>query len=353
WHWPLLSLAHTAAWRNFTPMVKVTAVAASFILATLTYKYIERPIRGSKKVLQLAAPLFAVMLVCLCVGYLSFKKNIPPRSASADIGRFVRAAKEGDPYPDEEGFITLGKGPRSVLFIGDSTIAQYHGRITKILVEHPLNSHKAVFAWQAGCAPVSELSLVNPAGCEKLIQSAVERAKDPQVDTIVIGFCWYAYFVGILDQDRVGESGPLVPGTDQGIDRIRRMVTDFRKQGKRVYVMLQLPLDGGFPPRQMIRRTVFSPGFRLDIHPAERATITRATGPFVSRLVQIAQDTGASVIDPMDSLCNTQNCPPVTPGGEPMYHDSWHLRQTYIEEHVSYLDAIVLDTAASSASGTR
>ena len=131
------------------------------------------------------------------------------------------------------------------------------------------------------------------------------------------------------------------------------MVSDFRKQGKRVYVMLQLPLDGGFPPRQMIRRTVFSPGFRLDIHPVERATIVRATGPFVSRLVQIAQDTGASVIDPMDSLCNTQNSPPVTPGGEPMYHDSWHLRQTYIEEHVSYLDAIVLDTAAGSASGTR
>lgn len=353
WHWPLLSLAHTAAWREFTPMIKVGAVAASFILATLTYKYVERPIRRSQKTLQLAGPLFAVMVVCLCVGYLTFKKNIPARSASADIGRFVKAARESDPYPDEEGYLTLGNGPRRVLFIGDSTIAQYHGRIAKLLADHPSNSHKAVFAWRAGCAPDAELALINRAACQELVQSAVEYAKDPQVDTIVIGFCWYAYFVGILDQDHVGESGPLVPGTDRALDGLKRMVAGFVNQGKRVYIVLQLPLDASFPPRQMIRRTVVSPGFRLDVRPAERAAIARSIDPFVSRLSRIAQDTGAKVIDPMDSLCDSKICPPVTPGGEPIYHDSWHLRTAYIREQVNYLDATVLDAGLNPSSATK
>jgi hypothetical protein len=124
-------------------------------------------------------------------------------------------------------------------------------------------------------------------------------------------------------------------------------------QGKRVYLVLQLPLDPAFPPRQMIRRTVLSPGFRLDVRPAARATIARSLDPFVSRLVQIAQDTGANVIDPMNSLCNTETCPPVTPNGEPIYHDSWHLRQAYIREHVDYLDRTVLDTGYNPGSGTK
>ncbi len=352
WHWPLLSLAHTAAWREFTPMIKIGAVAAAFGLATVTYKYVELPIRRSPRNTQLARPLFAVMVVCLCVGYLTFKKNIPARSASADIGRFVRAAKEKDPYPDEEGYLTLGNGPRRALFIGDSTIAQYYGRIAKVLADHPSNGHKAVFAWRAGCAPDAELALINRAACRKLIQSAVEYAEDPQVDTVVIGFCWYAYFIGILDQDHVGETGPLVPGTDRALDSLKRMVAGFVNQGKRVYLVLQLPLDPAFPPRQMIRRTVFSPGFRLDVRPAERATIARNIDPFVSRLVQIARDTGATVIDPMDSLCDIKTCAAVTPSGEPIYHDSWHLRQAYIRESVSYLDETVLDTGTSNSAST-
>jgi peptidoglycan/LPS O-acetylase OafA/YrhL len=350
WHWPLLSFAHTANWRGFTPVMKIAAVASSFILATLTYKYVERPIRTSPRVLRLAVPLFATMLVCLSVGYMTFKNNIPARTLSADISKFVQAAKEPNPYPRQEGFLTIGNGSRSTLYIGDSTVAQYYGRISKVQKEHA-DSHKAVFAWQAGCAPDPELSLVNAAGCQKLIQSAVEYAKAPQVDTVVIGFCWYAYFVGLIQPDRVGEAGPLVPPTDRALSNIKSMIAGFVNQGKRVYIVLQLPVDGGFPPRQMIRRTVFGSGFRVDSRPAERTSIARAIGPFVSRLIQIANDTGAQVIDPMNSLCNEKDCSPVTPGGDPIYHDSWHLRASYIQAHVNYMDQTVLAPTDKAGAG--
>jgi len=350
WHWPLPSFAHTANWRGFTPAVKLAAVAISFVLATLTYKYIERPIRSSPKVLRLAVPLFAAMLVCLSIGYMTFQKSIRARALSADIDRFVLAAKEPNPYPKQEGYLTLGNGPRTTLFIGDSTVAQYYGRISKLQKEHP-DSHKAVFVWQAGCAPDPALSLVNAAGCQKLIQSAVEYAKDSRVDTVVIGFCWYAYFVGFIQPDRVGEAGPLVPATDRALSNIKSMIAGFVSQGKRVYIVLQLPVDGGFQPRQMIRRTVFGPGFRVDSRPAERATIDRAIGPFITKLVQIANDTNAKVIDPMNSLCNEKDCSPVTAGGDPIYHDSWHLRSAYIREHIDYLDATILAPSGKSGAG--
>jgi hypothetical protein len=168
---------------------------------------------------------------------------------------------------------------------------------------------------------------------------------------VVIGFCWYAYFVGLIQPDRVGEAGPLVPATDRALNNIKSMIAGFVNQGKRVYIVLQLPVDGGFPPRQMIRRTVFGSGFRVDSRPAERASIVRAVGPFASKLIQIANDTGAQVIDPMNSLCNEKDCSPVTPGGDPIYHDSWHLRSAYIRDHIDYLDATILDPSEKSGAG--
>jgi len=129
------------------------------------------------------------------------------------------------------------------------------------------------------------------------------------------------------------------------------MIAGFVNQGKRVYIVLQLPVDGGFPPRQMIRRTVFGSGFRVDSRPAERTSIARAIGPFVSRLIQIANDTGAQVIDPMNSLCNEKDCSPVTAGGDPIYHDSWHLRASYIQAHVNYMDQTVLAPTDKAGAG--
>lgn len=343
WHWPLLSLVHTADWRDFTPVFEIGVVALSFVLATLTYKYVERPIRSSQKTMPLARALFAVMVVCLAVGYLTFKEKIPPRWVPANIEQFMATAAEGFPYPDQDGYVTVGKGPRRVLLIGDSTLAQYYSRFNKLLADHPENTHQAVFAWKPGCAPDSELALIFQKECGELVQSAIEYARDPQVDTVVIGFCWYAYFVRILDTDHVGENGPLVPGTDRALENVRRMVTEFVKEGKRVYLLLQLPVDPGFAPMQMVERTVLSPGFRINARPAARAVLERTFDPFVSKLLGIAHDTGANVIDPMNYVCDSTRCSPLTPTGEPMYHDTWHLRAGYIRDHIQYMDITVLD----------
>jgi peptidoglycan/LPS O-acetylase OafA/YrhL len=350
WHWPLLSLAHTADWRDFTPMVKIGAVAVAFGLAALTYKYVERPIRTSQNNMQLARALFAVMIVCLGLGYLTFKTKIPSRQAPANVEQFVAAANENFPYPDDDGYVTVGTGARSVLFIGDSTLAQYYQRVKKLLADHPADTHQAVFAWKPGCAPDSELALINNKECGDLVQSAVEYARKPQVDTVVIGFCWYAYFVQILDTDHVGESGPLAPETDRALENVRRMITEFVKEGKRVYLVLQLPVDPGFAPMQMVERTVLSPGYRINARPVERAVLQRTFEPFVSRLLRIAQDTGANVIDPMNYVCGSTTCSALTPTGEPMYHDTWHLRTDYIREHVEYLDVSVLNGGSGSNS---
>jgi peptidoglycan/LPS O-acetylase OafA/YrhL len=339
WHWPMLSFAHSLDWRAFTPLHNLLPIALSFVLAHLTYKLVESPIRRSPRARPIALALCVLLAIGGGAGYLLFTQKIGARPVSAEVARFNAAATEELPFPDEEEFLTVVKGGPRTLFIGDSTLAQYHTRVAKVL-EQQGSGRGAVFAWRAGCAPDTAMSLVDPAACDALLKKAVEYARDPQVDTVVIGFCWYAYFTGILDTDRVGNPGPMVAGTDRALDNIRRMVAELTRQNKRVYLVLQSPLDPGFHPRQMISRSLAG-GFGLDVRAAPRADMERTFEPFVSKLRAIAAANGAALIDPVAGLCDAASCPAVTPQNAPIYRDAFHLRKDFIREHALFIDQTV------------
>jgi peptidoglycan/LPS O-acetylase OafA/YrhL len=356
WHWPLLSLTHIVVPRQFTPAMAMIAVAAAFILAFLTYRYIECPVRSCSNRALLATGLCSAMIACGGVGYLTFVRFIPARSTPPIVERFARAATE-DWLPDTHdtrwtlfvnGFLTVGNGSRRVLYIGDSNMQQYYPRIAKIMADHPLNSHSAVFAVRAACAPaaieMSETFLT--VACKAFLEDAIRYAKDSSVDTIVIGACWSGYFVSA---ERLGDAGPIRPGVDRALDGLKQLIKELVKEGKRVYIVLQMPIGASFDPIQMVRRTILPPGFTVDIGTPSYAEVFRAVGPIASKLVQVARDGGANVIDPMKSLCDEVTCPAVSSSGEPMYHDDHHLRPSYVRENLHFLDGTVLDGNASGS----
>ena len=355
WHWPLLELTSLVDWPAFvTPaMTTASAVGAAVILAFLTYRYIERPVRFSANKVRPAIVLCAVMLLCGSIGYVTFSGRIPPYSHFHGVDRFVRAATE-DYWPPgrhnvrqawvKVGFFRLGSGPRHVLFIGDSNMQQYYPRIARILADHPLNTHGAIFAVRGMCAlGAVEILGQYRAACREHLQEVARYANNPDVDTIVVGGTWYVYFVDFPD-DGFGEAGPLKPGTDRALDSLERVVADWVKKGKRVYIVLNMPVGFSLDPREMIRRTLLPPAFRIDIHSPTRSAMEAALGPIDARLERLARETGATVIDPLPSLCNATICPAVTPEGEPMYHDANHLRPSYVRENIHFLDETILDT---------
>jgi hypothetical protein len=100
----------------------------------------------------------------------------------------------------------------------------------------------------------------------------------------------------------------------------------------------------------MIRRTVVPPGFRVELSPVlSRADIQKLLGATNAKLIQVAQQTGANVIDPIQSLCDHLTCPAVSPDGEPIYVDGAHIRPSYARANVSYLDETVLDANLAPA----
>lgn len=75
WHWPLLSFARIMESEMPPRQIRITAVMISIVLAWLTYKFIEQPIRFGKQDRIKTIILFLLMLAIGCTGYYSYKKD--------------------------------------------------------------------------------------------------------------------------------------------------------------------------------------------------------------------------------------------------------------------------------------
>jgi len=75
WHWPLLSFAHIVESGLPALPVRIAAVIMSFLLACLTYRFVEKPIRFGKQRLIITNSLWVLMVTLAGVGYGCFKLN--------------------------------------------------------------------------------------------------------------------------------------------------------------------------------------------------------------------------------------------------------------------------------------
>lgn len=75
WHWPLLSFARIIQSGHPAREVRVAAVLISIVLAWLTYKCIEKPMRFGRNGRIKTITLFIAMLIVGSVGYLGYQKE--------------------------------------------------------------------------------------------------------------------------------------------------------------------------------------------------------------------------------------------------------------------------------------
>lgn len=138
WHYPLMAYAHIL-WADKVPMrVMAAAIVASFILAWLTYRFIERPIRYSRprSRTQIAA-LLAGMVAVGVVGLIADKTGGLPIRIPQEIRGFMLTGAEStsawragkcllgpEQGPAEFGSECSGTGKRPLIFTwGDSYVA--------------------------------------------------------------------------------------------------------------------------------------------------------------------------------------------------------------------------------------
>jgi len=348
WHWPILCYARLMAPTLNSPWLSIALIALAFVLAYISYAYVELPVRHLASGPSVPVTLAGTLAVCGAVGYLIGSQFIRARPIHQDVERLVVRPSQwmGMPigpkaiYPNH--FIEVGGLPTRTLFIGDSFMEQYYPRIEYVIKRFPDRANSAVFAVRGACSLPYEFSWdAGREACRRHITKALQYAKRDDVKTIVIASAWSAYFI----EWRHGHA-TLNPDANRALDRLVHTIDTFKKSNKRVFLVLTGPVDSALDPLASIVRTVFPPGFRVvNREEPQRKIISEIYAPIQSVLTSRVRSTGAIVIDPMMYLCNEKACPYRSSSGTPIYADAGHLHPDFVRENARYLDETLFESS--------
>jgi peptidoglycan/LPS O-acetylase OafA/YrhL len=357
WHWPLLVFGRILT-ESPSRNSQAVLVALAFILATLTYRLVERPIRfGLRRAFVVPGLSLALVLIGV-TGSLAATGRIKPRAASGSLERVWEALPDWHPFAN--GFRqtrfksidlqTAGAGDTSyALFFGDSNVAQFGPRIGRLILDAPALHKAAIVAGMGGCPPIPKVLERHHTGCASFVADAFELAQSRQIDTVVVAACWVCYFrPDVFTRSRVSQyyyddSGtPRFVGRDMRADEsafasLRSMLAALAAQ-KPTYLVLSVPSGLSADPRQMIARGVFAGGPFFRSTALTRSSMLTEYGAVRDRLKQVARDAGARAIDPLDVMCPDESCPVIADDGRLIYKDAIHLRPFWIEQRASFID---------------
>lgn len=336
WHWPLLSYAQIIESGHPSRLIVLAALALSFVLASLTYQSVEKPIRVRAN--GTALVLILSLTIVGGVGLACFAHVLHARSEAYGLDKIIKASAEWGfpghltPVHTRLGYHwQQGTAPPKVLFVGDSNMEQYYPRINKLLTEHPRTTRSVLFLTQPRCAPIPYVKEFADHQCVTgVVERAFALAQHPDVDTVVIGAAWNGY-VAFNDPN----------ARERSFRDLEAMAVSYRKLGRHVYLILPIPRAEAFDPFHMVTRSIRDFGFKIIETQVARGRISADLQPITSRLRSIAHSTGAMAIDPVDYLCPQTLCPTFAADGLPIYRDIAHLRPSYVRDHVTFLDAIV------------
>ncbi len=318
----------------------------SFAAAAVTYHFIEKPVRARSADPRWPGWLALLLLATGGAGWI-VRLGVPSRlTGLPEIDALVRASLDRgfidtcNPGGSATFSVTRlpGTPDREVLFLGDSHMEHYWARLLRL--SRTSGAPTIAFATYDGCLPFRHQPLADAGSpCEKFWSFVDDQVRSPRVTTVVISTYWEYYFERPYgpDDPLAGRAYDLQDAACAFAD-LEAFMAARKRDGKRVYVVLSSPTSPTLAPLAMIDRVrgrfVSSPAL-------DRTAFEASVAPISALLKQAALRAGATVLDPLDSLCAERACPAVTEEGEPIYLDEDHLRPFYVREHAAFLDRVL------------
>jgi peptidoglycan/LPS O-acetylase OafA/YrhL len=336
WHWPLLSFARIIESEPLSTSLSIAIVAISFILATLTYILIEKPIRSGnfQKFWTIA-----LVIIMFCVGVLGILAH--ERELTSRLGANVQEVKKWEERRSifEENCAELfpkwnyrkgpfkcrflEKGKPEIVVIGDSHAARiYYG------ISHYIGKEYNTALFANGCAmPFYDLSVGIPkkyrrSGYQYGKSTQINKALDfsinePSVKLVILttSACWN----NVVDIKNLLETNAKrIVESKMRLTFERLMQSD-----KEVIYVLDNPLLD-FDPKSCVSRP-----FRINSNKAtckmKRETFNKQRPDYFQLVNRVLSDyPKIKVFDVASKLCDHEYCYSVI-DNRLLYHDTSHL----------------------------
>lgn len=371
WHWPLLSFMQIVDGDHPSRSMRITAVVLAFILAWLTYRLVELPLRFGGQRAAKVGMLLGCLFVMGVLGLLAISRDGYPHRLDPHMRAPVVPVAQRCPQGYPEGAVCWGRSspdiPRT-LVIGDSHGVAFAPGLARLAEERRLNI-QVVQLSRGGCMPLLAVKSFDARGvdraCEDFYGAAYQQAaSDPSVDTVILVGRWATRVgaaVGFKEKEGSQargsyqySGGPTLVSDNSralqlGLDHSIRMIPD------RVSVVFlhQAPELGLDPRRCMDRPFSFRPLPGPDECDVSRSLVDERQAEYRHLIADVASLSRARVVDPLDVLCNPQTCAAFA-DGRLIYRDDDHLNvigaTTVAAQVVAALGASVSDRAGTSAS---
>ncbi|MDO9214225.1 MAG: acyltransferase family protein [Methylococcales bacterium] len=322
WHWPLLSFSRIIEGGKPTQGIRFAAILISIVLAWLTYKFIEKPIRFGNHSKEKTTLLLVIMILVGGAGYYDYKQDGLtfrfPEIVQSFTQQYTRD-KEWDGtfcFLDTTQDYTFFDSPalknacqiqpennKPTLFLwGDSVAAHsYPGYKTSFG-----DKFRIITRTSAGCPPILNTDSVNGENnerpfCRKNNDYIFELIKKEKPNKVVLQSVWYVHdwkqladtvhqlqHIGITDIDVIG----LVPVWEDNLPKL-------------LYKQFKMDTLHRIPERM-------NSGLRRDI-----MQIDVVMEKFIKEL-------NVNYISPIKILCNEQGCI-TTISDKSMAYDTSHL----------------------------
>jgi hypothetical protein len=343
WHWPILSFLQIIEGGDPSIQTRILALIVSLLLAWLTYKFIELPVRFSHKK-NLASVILIIGLIFVgSMGWIIKGNGETPYNIEL---KKISDATEDWLHPgdllERNGAFYTSESAASILFMGDSHTEQYGPRVLDFYQRG--DSKETVFLTGGGCTFIPNLVEKNDKKCSEKSKLLEEILLINPIETIVIGLCFNCYFTKndnpltyhVNDQKR------LLLSNDVGLNAAKISFYNLVKKLSLRYKIIILhdnPVDDRFDPTYIVGSS--SEGKRsIPITPNVVAE------PFPQNLKQIELEKElilnlsnyATHINQSEKICPNAVCMPLDDNLIPIYKDSDHMTASFVKRKMDVLD---------------
>lgn len=331
WHWPLLSFAYIIESGQASVGLRLGLVLASLLLATLTYRYWELPLRQLPSRLVVGLLVVAIAILGL-LGKNIYDRHGLERIRHKNLIQLDQASSQDFLDFEKQGLITEAKcekpfkfperdvclqahvdKPVSAVVLGDSHAVHAFWGLAKALDAQGLN---LAVRGKGACVPVLALKQATAASsCEGHMEMTLrDIAADSRISTVALVFRGRYLAAQSSQQER-----------NDFEEKLDATLALLQASGKQVFYFLPV-VEPGFDPRLCMgalpfgRKPPYSCVIDKTADDAKSEAVRLSAARVLTRWPQVR------VVDPNTQLCNEGHCP-IMQEGHSIFKDENHLSQ--------------------------
>lgn len=323
WHWPIIAaLKYVGA--DMTPIIQFGIIFTSFILATISYHFVEKKVRyGSVAKSNKAMVMLYVLPVAVFTLLFFTEKNF---RNDANL-EFVAAEKAHRSKPNEwrgachseklqqaEKCLLgdLSQGKMDAILWGDSHANHFAPFLDEIL---KINEVKAMDITMGSCPPVHDSEGFTSQSCQVKNETALRFIESSNASTIYLAASWYGYSVSKVGMVFSEEKANRL------LVSLERVIKKLSQKGKTVVVfdtLARLPTDTSACSLKAVKFNFINPSSCDFERSSDQIEMSERIKLLTERFDNV------NVIDVNNIICNGKTCHSSL-DGVPIFRDSNHL----------------------------